>query len=305
MRIAVTGSTGMIGSALVRRAADDGHEVIAIVRSGSERASNIQISDNVTVIECDISEYENIRGKEKCDIFFHLAWNKTSGGGRDDARAQLGNIKYTLDAVSLAGSWGASAFVGAGSQAEYGPVHGRIDENTKEAPESGYGIAKYSAGKLSGLMCRQMGIRFCWGRIFSVYGERDADHTLIMSLINTLLDGKQPELTECGQIWDYLYSEDAARALILIGLHGIDGRTYRIASGDCRPLKEYVCGVRDAADPLGKLLFGAREYYPHQPMFLCTDINDLTKDTGFVPEYRFSEGIARTVSYVRSHKKGA
>jgi len=303
MRIAITGATGMIGSSLADAALKEGHEVIAVVRPGSHRAGNLA-DERITVAECGISDYKSIMGGRKCDVLFHLAWDKTFGDGRDDAHAQLKNIEYTLDAVSLADSWGASAFVGAGSQAEHGRVDGKIRGDTPVNPTSGYGIAKYSAGRLSKLLCQKLGMRFCWTRILSVYGERDADHTLIMYLINTLLGGGVPKLTKCEQIWDYIYSEDAARALLSVGLHGTDGRTYPIGSGECRPLKEYVCELRDAIDPRLPVEFGAKEYYPHQPMMLCADISELTKDTGFVPRYRFRDGITRTINDVRKRAGG-
>lgn len=300
MRIAITGSTGMIGATLAKVAISKGHEVIAIVRPGSPRADNLPKSDKLKTIECDISEYRTILGKERCDIFFHLAWDKTSVTGRDDVDIQYENIGYTLDAVRLSKDWGTSVFVGAGSQAEYGHVTCKLDGKTSTDPESGYGIAKLAAGKLSRILCKQIGIRFNWTRILSVYGEMDAEHTLIMYLVKTILAGETPQLTKCEQTWDYIYSDDAASALLAIGIKGKEDKIYCIGSGDHRPLSEYVRIVRDTIDPKVDLGFGAREYYPHQAMILCADISDLAEDTGFKPMYSFEDGMSRTVEYIRS-----
>lgn len=301
MKIAITGSTGMIGAALAKVAINEGHEVIAIIRPGSPRVDNLPTSDNLRTIECEISKYETIADKEQCDIFFHLAWNKTSVAGRDDVDIQYKNIGFTLDAVRLSKNWGASVFIGAGSQAEYGHATCKLDGNTPTDPESGYGIAKYTAGKLSGLLCEQLGIRFNWARILSVYGELDADHTLIMYLIKTLLAGENPQLTKCEQIWDYVYSDDAGSALLAIGIKGKENRIYCIGSGDHRPLNEYVRVVKDSIDPKIDLEFGAKSYYPHQAMILCADISDIKKDTGFQPIYSFEDGISRTIEIIKSH----
>ena len=289
----------MIGISLIGLALKEGHDIVAIVRPGSSGIKDLPVSERIKITECCISDYAVLSGADRCDLFFHAAWDKTAAGGRDDTDVQLNNIEYTLDAVRLAKSWGASGFVGLGSQAEYGLLNGKADGDTPTDPTSGYGIAKYSAGKMAALLCKQLGIRFCWSRIFSVYGEHDRDHTLIMYLIRTMLNGGSPELTKCEQMWDYIYTEDAARALLAIGLHGIDGRTYPIGSGECRSLTEYVIDVRDSIDPGIELRFGVRDYYPHQQMFLCADIKELTANTGFVPRYGFKEGIARTISYVK------
>ena len=299
MRIAVTGPTGAIGSEMVRLALADGDEVIAIVRPGSNRSDNLPKHPKLTVVECDISDYASIRKKFSCDIFYHLAWAKTFGAERDDVGTQIDNIRYSVDAVELANSWGAKAFVGVGSQAEYGhsdvPLNGSLPVN----PESGYGIAKYASGRLCSLRCQQLGLRFNWARVLSVYGEKDANHTLIMYLLKTLLNGDVPELTKCEQTWDYIYAEDCARAILCIGQKGKEGKTYCIGSGKPRRLREYVETLRDVIDPALELRFGVKEYYPHQAMMLCADISELTADTGFVPEYTFEEGIAKVVKYLR------
>ena len=290
----------MIGIALVNFVIKEGHEVIAIVRPESAGIDSLPSSEKIKICICDISDYESLYGIDECDIFFHLAWGKTVASARDDTDVQLKNLKCTLDAVRLAKSWNARAFIGAGSQAEYGLLNKRADDDTPTNPTSGYGIAKFSAGKMAKLLCKQLDIRFCWSRIFSVYGEHDRGHTLVMYLINTMLNGGSPELTKCEQMWDYLYSSDAARALLAIGLNGKDGQIYPIGSGECKPLKEYITEVRDSMDPNIELSFGVREYYPHQQMFLCADIRKLTADTGFVPKYSFKEGIARTISFVET-----
>jgi len=300
MRVAVTGAAGMIGTALVNTVLEEGHEVIAIVRPGSKR--EFPVSERLKVVECDISSYSGMMNTEICDIFFHLAWEKSYTYERDDVRAQMKNVEYTLDAADLAHSWKASVFVGAGSQAEYGKKDEKLCGSTPTDPTSGYSIAKYAAGRLSRIRCEQLGMRHCWTRILSVYGEGDASYTLISYLIETLMKGDVPELTRCEQIWDYIYSYDAARALFMTGLHGKDGKTYCIGSGDNRSLKDYVCDVRDIINPALELKFGAKDYYPHQPMMLCADISELTEDTGFVPKYSFREGITRTVKYVKDQK---
>lgn len=296
MKVAITGPTGSVGSDLIRCALARGDEIIAIVRPGSERLDNLPKSEHLIVLECDISNYSSLRNKAHCDVFYHLAWAKTFGTDRDDVHTQVDNIQYCIDAVDLAESWGASIFVGTGSQAEYGCTQVPLNESIPVNPTSGYGIAKFAAGKLCKLYCTQKKIRFNWARILSVYGRCDADHTLIRYLINTLLREEIPDLTDCEQIWDYVYSEDCAKALLAIGDKGVDGRTYCIGSGNPKPLKKYVEILRDAINPNLNLNFGAKPYYPHQAMFLCADISDLTADTGFVPEYPFEKGIRKMIN---------
>jgi nucleoside-diphosphate-sugar epimerase len=290
-KIVITGATGMIGSALARQAAESDIEVLCIVRSNTSRRDNLPKSEKIRIVSADLQEYTAFDINEKYDVFFHLAWDKTFGPSRDDVDIQLNNIQYACDAARLAKRLGCSAFIGAGSQAEYGIVSEPLKTDTPVNPQSGYGIAKYAAGKFSKLLCAQLGIRFNWLRILSIFGPLDGSNTLIMYAINELRAGRSPEFTRCEQIWDYLYCDDAARAFLAVGEKGIDGKTYPLGSGKSRKLSEYLEALKDNVEPEGVLQFGKKEYYPHQPMYLCADISELTADTGWKPEISFEEGI--------------
>jgi nucleoside-diphosphate-sugar epimerase len=296
-RIVITGATGMIGSALARCAINEGIEVLCIVRMNSGRLNNLPQSYLLKIEYCEIDQYCNFVSKEHYDVFYHLAWDKTSGVSRDDVDIQTSNIKYTLDAVRLAKRLGCKKFVGAGSQAEYGLVTETLKPETPVNPQSGYGIAKYTAGKFSHLLCFQLGLEFNWIRILSVFGPLDGAHTLIMYAIHELQTGHSPELTKCEQIWDYLYCDDAVNAFLAIGNNGIDGKTYLLGSGNNRRLSEYIESIRDIIAPGVMLQFGKKEYYPHQPMYICADISELTSDTGWKPEVSFEEGIKKIITW--------
>ena len=124
---------------------------------------------------------------------------------------------------------------------------------------------------------------------------------MIISLISALLEGKVPALTKGEQMWDYLYADDAADAILLLAEKGIDGCIYPIGSGVARPLREYIEIIRDLIDPSLELGFGQVPYSDRQVMHLCADISQLTAHTGFAPQVDFPEGAARTVAYVKDH----
>ena len=290
-KIIITGATGMIGSALVREALKQDYDITCPVRTESARIKNIPQHDRVHIIDCNISDYKSLELKDHYDIFMHLAWNKTTGNGRDDVDSQLQNIQYTLDAVRLAKRCSCNVFIGAGSQAEYGIQKVPLTPELPVNPESGYGIAKYTAGKLAGMLCKQLGIRFNWIRILSVYGPNDGENTLISYVIRELKAGRSPELTECEQVWDYLHCDDAARAFLAVAEHGVDGKTYPLGSGKGRRLYEYVRDIQKQIAPDVPVKFGVKEYYPHQPMYLVADVNDLKKETGWNLKLNFPEGI--------------
>jgi UDP-glucose 4-epimerase len=302
MKIVVTGASSMLGIALISECILNNVEVLAIVREYSSKINRIPKSPLVNLVECNLENLKSLKDSisGQYDIFYHLAWAETSNMSRNNAEAHSLNIKYTLDAVEIAYKLRCKTFIGAGSQAEYGRKNFIIKSTTECNPETAYGISKFAAGKLSAIKCKSYGLKHIWVRIFSVYGPNNNNETMVMYCIRKLLAGERPRLTKCEQIWDYLYCDDAARVLFLLAEKGSDNKIYNIASGNAEHLSRYIKQIRDIIDSKLEIGIGEVEYSDHQVMFLSADISDLIKDTGFVPETTFKEGIEKTIHWIRS-----
>ena len=300
----MTGPTGAIGVALIEQCINENIEVYALCRKDSRRISNIPQSPLVHIIFCDLQEMSEFNDDQikGADVFYHFGWAATIGAGRNDMPLQIQNIQYTIDAVHLAKRLGCSVFVGAGSQAEYGRVEGKLNAEVPTFPENGYGMAKLCAGQMSRVECEKLGLKHIWTRILSIYGPYDGDATMITSTIKKLLNGQIPELTKGEQMWDYMYSKDVAKAFVALGDRGVHGKIYCLGSGQVRPLKEYIEILRDKIDVKAKLGFGEIPYAPKQVMYLCADISDLQNDTGFTPQISFEKGIQETIDWIKSGK---
>lgn len=297
-RVALTGATSMLGAALIDECILHGIRVLAIINPGSLNVGRIPQSDFVKVVECKLEELNKMPALDEAyDTFYHFGWTGTSKVNRLNVDEQTRNIEFTLDAVRLAKRIGCHTFIGAGSQAEYGRVSApKISPDTPVNPDIAYGVAKYAAGKQSGILCEQLKMRHIWMRIFSVYGPNDHDKTMIMQCIHALLIRQKPSFTKCEQTWDFIFSEDAARAFRLIGEKGHDRTTYCVGSGIARPLIEYILAIRDYIDPKLPIGIGDLPYASNQIMNLCADISNLQRDTGFSPIVEFRQGIEKTIN---------
>ena len=302
----VTGASSMIGATLIRQLVSQGTEVLAIIRPRSEKATNIPESPLITCISCEISQLPSFpywQTNQQYDTFYHFAWAGTFGSMRDDVYLQHSNVRYTMDAIALASKLGCATFVGAGSQAEYGPkANEKLSPNTPTSPVSGYGIAKLEAGRMGSIYARQLGLRFIWARVLSVYGPFDNPYTLVMSTIRKLLSGEKVHFTMGDQQWDYLYSEDAANAFRLIAEKGHDGAVYCVGSGKTILLRDALTYLCQAIDPNQCVVFGDIPYLPNQVMYLCADTFTLSRDTGFNVQVSFDEGIRKTIAWSKEQK---
>jgi len=300
--VIVTGATGCVGVNFLKYLSEHNISAVALVRPNTSRAQAICNMKYIKIVECDLSSLSDFKCDEQFDVFYHFGWEDGAKEFRNDSYRQNKNILYTLDAVKLAAKLGCKTFIGTGSQAEYGRVADKISPDTPAFPDSAYGAAKLCAYKLSQIYADSLGIRHIWVRIFSVYGPYDNPGTLMNKAIGMIINHESPALTKGEQKWDYLYAEDLARALYLLGEKGIADSVYCVGSGQTRSIREYMTLLRNCIDPSVDLNFGKISYSENQVMHLCADIEKLIKDTGFLPETSFEAGIKKTIDWYRQSK---
>lgn len=297
----ITGPTGVLGTALVKKLDEVGVETYVVCHRGSPRNATILEHPYIHKVECDMDEIGRLPSliKKSVDAFFHFAWLGTLvNSNRMNMYLQNTNVKYALDTVYVAKELGCKVYIGAGSQAEYGRIDGVIHPNSPTNPISGYGMAKLCAGQMTRVLCKDFGIRHIWPRIVSVYGKNDGDKTLVNTLIRTLKAGESPKLTAGEQLWDYLYADDAADALYLMAEKGEDGAVYVLGSGTSRKLKDYMMDIRNEVNKDIPLGLGEIPYLPDQAMHLEADIRNLTQDTGWRPKTEFIMGIRHLLNTI-------
>ena len=300
-RVFVTGATGFVGSFLVRQLLADGRDVAILRRPTSDAWRIADVLDKVCVVA---GSMDNVVGFAPQLASFapeavaHLAWRGVTNTHRNDV-TQVQNVAESVALYTHAHSVGCTRFVGMGSQAEYGPVSARLDEHVPTRPTTVYGAAKLSAGLLLDRLAAADGIGFAWLRLFSSYGPKDDPSWLIPYMARRLLAGERPALTPGEQIWDYIYVEDAAAAM-LAALDMNASGFFNLGSGVGRPLRTIIEAVRNAIDPALPLGIGEVPYRPDQVMHLEADITALTAASGWMPRMPLDEGLASTIAWLRT-----
>ncbi len=305
-RVLVTGATGFIGSYVLERLAGEADvDVSLLARTSSDPWRVAAVLPRVTRVNADLGDaaaLEKALGAVRPDVVVHLAW-KGVGGADRNAPVQMENLGDALALVRGARAAGARAFVGLGSQAEYGPQEGALAETASTQPTTLYGVTKLATCHFVRHACAELGMRYAWVRVFSTYGAKDHPTWMIPSLALQLLAKKKPSLTLGEQRWDYLHVTDAAHAIARVALAEEATGVFNLGSGRVDTIRHFVERIREAIDPSLPLGFGDLAYRADQVMHLEANIDRL-RALGWSPKTPLDRGIADTVAWYREHGEG-
>jgi UDP-glucose 4-epimerase len=307
MRCLVTGASGFLGSWLVRQLLHEGHSVIAVVRAKPYARRAGDWLKQVRIIHGALEDPESLGDQlaaDTIDVFFHLAWLGVNAECRNHSTQISTNVVASIRLWEMARDLGCKHWIGLGSQAEYGPRLGVLQEDLPLRPATAYGVAKLASAMLTAKMAEITQMRHTWVRLAAIYGPGDDPTHLIPSTILTLLAGKKPALTMGEQRWDYLYVVDAAKALASIAAAGATG-SLNLASGKTVVIRKLVERIKALVDPSLPLGFGEHSYREDQVMHVEPDIGRLRSATRWVPEVPLDEGLRRTVAWYRKESAHA
>jgi nucleoside-diphosphate-sugar epimerase len=297
MRAIVTGGTGFIGSHLVRALLARADEVAVLVRPESDGWRLQGVADRLLILETESADMPAKAADFAPDAMFHLAWAGVHGASRDSGHHLAANLRQTVEIIELAEKAGCGAIVGLGSQAEFGPSAGIIDESTPSQPNTAYGIGKLAAGLVVEHTAAAHGMRGVWLRLLSAYGPMDEPSYLIPYILREMLAGRRPVLSSGTQPHDTLYCLDVAEALRAAALSDRCRGRYVLAAGDDLSVREIAEVAQELVAPTLALAFGSPAAHPGWR----GSHRKLTEDTGWSPSTPLRVGLGETVLWYREH----
>ena len=171
MKILVTGGAGYIGSVLVNKLIEQGHEVNVIDDLSNGFRENIDKRAKFT--EGSILDKGNLdQALEGVEVVYHLAAKiRVEEGEAKPELYKKVNIEGTLDLIKACVDKKINKFIFASTAAVYGdPEEFPVNENSKTNPVNVYGATKLEIDKYLEANAKNMGISTICFRFFNIGG---------------------------------------------------------------------------------------------------------------------------------------
>ena len=226
MKTLVTGSTGFLGSSVLRELINDGREVKALIRKGTSK-KNITGLD-IEIAYGDLRDIESIRSAlNGCDILYHVAayyslWD------RDKQLSHEINVKGTRNILRAAKEKNLNKIIYTSTVGCIG-----INEDTTPATENTFFNKNTLSNdyKKSKYQAEQVALEFARGGLPVVIvnpstpiGPRDIKPTPTGKIILDFMNREMPAYLDTGL--NLIDVKDCARGHILAELKGISGERY-------------------------------------------------------------------------------
>ena len=241
MKSLVTGGSGFIGSHIVDKLVELGHEVIVIDNESAD-AEKFYWNDKAQNYKCDIRDYEKTRSLyEGVDYVFHLAAESRIGPAIENpVNAVSLNCVGTCTVLQCARESGVKRLVYSSTSSGYGNNPYPNIEIQRDDCLNPYSVSKIAGEKLCSMYTQLFGLNTVILRYFNVYGERaprKGQYAPVVGIFFRQRAAGEP-LTVVGdgeQRRDFVHVSDVVNANIMVAISNPDseafGQVYNVGNG--------------------------------------------------------------------------
>jgi nucleoside-diphosphate-sugar epimerase len=286
--VLVTGASGFIGRALVRRLVRDGYATVCTARRPADDvgAGAAWVPGDLT----DRSFVERLVAHAQPSVVFHLASQVTGSRSIDVVPMTLANNLVAsvsvLEAITKAGCERV-VLIGSGDE-----------PGTDGTPCSPYAATKWAVSGYARMFLSLYGTPVTTARPFMVYGPDQPDTSKVVPYtITSLLRGEAPTLSSGQRLCDWVYIDDVVDALLALAVApGAVGRVLDVGSGRLHTVRHVVETLSALVGTGIEPVFGGLPDRRGETEAVA-DVAETTRVCGWTPRTDLYEGLKRTVAW--------
>ena len=321
MKLLITGGAGFIGSAVVRLAIAQGHEVVVLdaltYAACLDNLAPVSGSDKYRFVEgdiCDRALLDQVLGDHRPEAVMHLAAESHVDRSIDGPGAFIEtNITGTYTLLEAARCyWRDSSksdsfrFHHISTDEVFGSLGktGYFTEETSYAPNSPYAASKAASDHLVRAWHETYGLPVVLSNCSNNYGPYHFPEKLIPVIIINALAGKPLPIYGNGEnVRDWLYVEDHADALLTVLTKGKIGRSYNIGGANevtNIDIVREICAILDRLRPAARPYFELVNFVADRPghdLRYAIDPTRIRTELGWRPAITLTQGLEKTVRW--------
>jgi UDP-glucose 4-epimerase len=307
MRILVSGGAGFIGSHVVDRYLEEGHDVSVIDNLSTGSRGNLNPRARFYEVDiCNADALREVFDRERPEVVnHHAAQMDVRRSVLDPVFDANTNILGSINLILQSVRHGVQKFIYVSTGgAVYGePQDLPVSENHPVNPDSQYGVSKHTVEHYLYLYNHQSGLRYTVLRYPNVYGPRQnpkGEAGVVAIFIGQMSEGDTPRIFGDGeQVRDYVYVDDVVRANVLALTRGENG-IFNIGSG-------IGTSVNRLYSLLSRLLLFDKRARHVEPRVgeirrIYLNAERAYRELGWRSEIPLEEGLTRTIAWFRSRK---
>ena len=303
MRAIITGANGFIGKQLINELLKRDYDIVALdVVFDDTLTSNPKIKC-IDVKNIEVTDLVKKIPTNKYNCFFHLAWAGTSGPNRANYEMQLNNVKLTCQYVELCKKIDCKRFLYASSINEMETYEYLQSDNIEPGGGYIYGTGKLAAHLMAETVAKANDVDFIPVIITNIYGVGEKSARMIYTSLVKLINGEHCSFTEGYQTYDFIYITDAINSIVEVSEKGKPFNRYYIGSRHPKPLREFLLTMRDIVSPGTELGLGDIPFKGVDISYKQFDLKKVEKDTGYINQVSFENGIKITSDWIRKEIK--
>lgn len=307
-RILVTGGAGFIGSHIVDKLLEIGHQVFVIDDLSSGKKENLPTNNqNLFFIEdsiLNIKNYAKFFGKIDC--FYHLAALISSYDSLQQPDYYLKcNINGLLRVLEYIRDYNpGTRIIFSSSSTVYGQqFSNKISEKAMPNPLTIYALSKLSGEHILAIYSELYNFDYLCLRLFNVYGPRQSiDHpyaNVTCKFSHAAAMGKSIKLYGDGdQTRDLIFIDDVVRAFLKADMYTSD-KIINVGTGEETSINTLISTLENfTGKPFNIEQLPA---WSNDIRRIRADISRLNNILDVVPLASLGEGLARTVEWFRQY----
>ncbi len=308
----VTGATGFIGSVFVETLLKRDIKVLALGRKGFEDISEIRQKKIIKAkyLTIEMSEIKNLKKMlpdiqwevgDDC-VFFNLAWSGENKLSDLNIEAQMINVTASIDALHVANDLGCKSFIQVGTMEEaFTNKYLNLDykNDSQYNRHVIYSVAKISAKYALQIISSQLNIDLIYVLHSHVMAPDDDKDSFLQMTLKKLICDEELIMSSGEQYFDVISAKDCAHGYYLICQKGKPGSEYWVGSGNPQKLRKYVERMYDLYPSTQKLQFGKLPYNDIVLEPEVFSIENLTRDTGFLPSMTYEETVIELYQHLK------